>query len=479
LDSFIRTAFVAFKVTRLASVDRERTRVRRKRTRPAAAALAALLLLVGASNPLHAQQQRISFVRDAETEHIIRLYAAPVFRAAGLNPADISVHLINDRSLNAFVAGGLNMFFHTGLLLRSDNPSQIIGVIAHETGHISGGHLARLPEAMQNSWETMIISLLGAAAAAAARSADGAMASVMAGQQIAERQFLRYTRTLESSADQAGVGFLDRTQQSSRGLLEFLQILVDQELLVFDRQDPYMRTHPVTVDRVNFLRNWVENSRYSDVPVKPELVEMHRRMRAKLLGFTEPARALQQYKEGDRTLEGRYARAFALYRRGDFARAIPLVDSLLADMPDDPFFHETRGQFVYEGGNPRGSIANYEKAVAALPDNALLRLALATAQIATEDKVLNAAAIKNLELAVKGEPQSGEIWRQLSVAYGRDGQLGLSSLAQAEQAMLAGRRVDARGFAERAERLLPPGSPHILRAQDIKSAAERLRPQVR
>lgn len=479
MKSFIRTAFVVFKVTRLAPVDRGKIRVRRQRTRPVAAFLAALLLLSAASQPLHAQQQRISFIRDAETEHIIRIYAAPVFRAAGLNPADINVHLINDRSLNAFVASGLNMFFHTGLLLRSDNPSQIIGVIAHETGHISGGHLSRLPEAMQNSWETMIISLLGAAAAAAARSADGAMASVMAGQQIAERQFLRYTRTLESSADQAGVGFLDRTQQSSRGLLEFLQILVDQEMLAVTRQDPYMRTHPVTVERVNFVRNWVENSRYSNMPVKPELVEMHRRMRAKLLGFTEPARALQQYKEGDRTLEGRYARAFALYRRGDFARAIPLVDSLLADMPDDPFFHETRAQFVYEGGNPLGSIANYEKAVAALPDNALLRLELASAQIATEDKALNAAAIKNLELALKGEPQSGEIWRQLSVAYGRDGQLGLSSLAQAEQAMLMGRRVDARGFAERAERLLPPGSPHILRAQDIKSAAERLRPQVR
>jgi len=457
----------------LALVDREKGRVR-----PVAACLAAALLFFTAAGPTHAQQ-RLSFIRDAETEHIIRTYAAPVFRAAGLNPADINVHLINDRSLNAFVAVGLNMFFHTGLLLRTDNPGQIIGVIAHETGHISGGHLARLPEAMQNAWETMIFSLLGAAAAAAARSAEGAMASVMAGQQVAERQLLRYTRTLESSADQAGVGFLDRTQQSSRGLMEFLQILADQELLAVDRQDPYMRTHPVTTERLAFVRNWVENSRFSNVPVKPEFVEMHRRMRAKLLGFTEPARALQQYRDGDRTPEGRYARAFAFYRRGEIPRAIPLVDSLLAEKPDDPFFNETRAQFAYESGDPRGAIPYYEKAVAAMPDNALLRLELATAQVATEDKALNAAGIRNLEQAVKGEPESAEIWRQLAVAYGRDGQLGMSSLAQAEQAMLLGRRVDARAFAERAERLLPAGSPHILRAQDIKSAAERLRPQVR
>ncbi|MBI3503931.1 MAG: M48 family metalloprotease [Proteobacteria bacterium] len=472
MKQFIRESFVKLVLTRLASVNRQRTRVR-----PAAALVAAFAMLCATAGPLAAQQQRITFIRDAETEHIIRTYATPVFRVAGLNPSDISVHLIVDRSLNAFVAGGLNMFIHTGLLLRAESPSQVIGVIAHETGHIAGGHLARLPEAMQSSWETLMLSLLGAAAAAAARSGEGAMASVMAGQQIAERQFLRYTRTLESSADQAGVNFLDRTQQSARGLMEFLQILADQELLSVDRQDPYMRSHPVTTERVNFVRNWVETSRYSNMPVRPELVDMHKRMRAKLLGFTEPQRALQQYKEGDTTIEGRYARAFAFYKRGDIPKALPLVDALLADKPDDPFFAETRAQFTYESGDPRGSLPYYEKAVAKMPENALLRVELATAQIATEDKALNAVAIGNLVTAAKGEPESAEIWRQLSVAYGRDGQLGMSSLAQAEQALIVGRRADARAYADRAERLLPPGSPHILRAQDIKSSTDRLKPE--
>ncbi|MBI1244439.1 MAG: M48 family metalloprotease [Alphaproteobacteria bacterium] len=424
-------------------------------------------------------QQRVSFVRDAETESIIRTYATPIFRAAGLNPGDISVHLINDRSLNAFVALGLNMFFHTGLLLRAENPSQVIGVIAHETGHIAGGHLARMPQAIQNSWETMIISLLGAAAAAAAKNGEAAMASVMAGQQIAERQLLSYSRALEASADQAGVNFLDRTQQSSRGFLEFLQILQDQELLSADRQDPYMRTHPVTTERVDFVRHWVETSRYSSVPTPAPLVEMHKRMRAKLLGFTEPQRALQKYKDSDTSMESRYARAFAYYRRGDMMRAIPLADALLAASPNDPYFNETRAQFTYESGKPRDSIPYYEKAVAGVPGNALLLMELAAAQIATEDKALNAASIANLEKARAGEPENAEIWRLLAIAYGRDGQLGMSSLAQAEQAMILGRRVDARAFAERAERLLPPGSPPILRAQDIKSAAERLPPQGR
>jgi predicted Zn-dependent protease len=202
-------------------------------------------------------------------------------------------------------------------------------------------------------------------------------------------------------------------------------------------------------------------------------------MRAKLLGFSDPSRALQQYKESDTSSDARYARAFAYYRRGDIPRALPQIESLLAEKPDDPFYNETRGQFIYESGDPRGSLPNYEKAVAGMPENALIRLELASAQIATGDKALNATAIGHLESAAKREPDSSEIWRQLSVAYGRDGQLGMSSLAQAEQAMLVGRRADARAFADRAERLLPPGSPHILRAQDIKSSTDRPRPESR
>jgi predicted Zn-dependent protease len=425
--------------------------------------------------PAHAQQgQRIQFIRDAETETIVRTYATPIFRVAGLNPDDINVHLINDRSLNAFVAMGLNMFFHTGLLLRTEHPGQLIGVIAHETGHISGGHIARLPEAMRDAWAAMIVSLLGAAAAG---RGDAAIASVMAGQHIAERGLLRYTRTLESSADQAAVQFLDRTQQSARGLAEFLQILVDQELMIADRQDPYVRTHPITRERVDFVQNWVENSRFSNAPVRPDFVAMHRRMRAKLLGYIDPPRALVQYRENDPSLEARYARAFAFYRRGDFARALPPVDSLLKDHPDDPWFNETRGQFTYENGDPKGSLPYYEKSVAAVPTNALLRQGLAAAQIATEDPAMIRAAIGHLETARGREPENGETFRLLAVAYGRDNQIGMAALAQAELAMIQGQRTAARGLAERAERLLPPGSPHILRAQDIKNATERQVPR--
>jgi predicted Zn-dependent protease len=428
--------------------------------------------------PAHAQQgQRIQFIRDAETEALVRAYATPIFRTAGLNPEDINVHLVNDRSLNAFVALGLNMFFHTGLLLRTEHPGQLIGVIAHETGHISGGHIARLPEAMRDAWTAMIIGLMGAAAAAAAGRGDGVIAGVLAGQQIAERSLLRFTRTLEASADQAGVQFLDRSQQSARGFAEFLQFLVDQELMVVDRQDPYVRTHPISRERVEFVRNWIANSRYSDVPARPEFVAMHRRMRAKLLGFIDPPRALAQYRENDPSLEARYARAFAYYRRGDFGRAIPLVDSLLAERPEDPWFNETRGQFAFENGDPKGSVPYHEKAVAAVPTSALLRQGLAAAQIATEDPALVRAAIGHLEVARGREPENGEVFRQLSIAYGRDNQLGMAALSQAELAMIQGQRSAARGLAERAERLLPPGSPHILRAQDIKNATERPQPR--
>jgi predicted Zn-dependent protease len=249
--------------------------------------------------PAHAQQ-KISFVRDAEVEATIREYATPLFAAAGLDPAAIRVHLVNDPSLNAFVANGLNMFINTGLLVRSDHAGQVVGVIAHETGHISGGHLARLRDGLAGATtESILAMVLGAAAAVATGRPDAGAAIIMGGTHVAERGLLRYSREMERSADQAGANLLERTQQSSRGLMEFLDILADQELIAVGRQDPYVRTHPISRERVEFIRNFLTTSRYTETPIPADFAEKHRRMKAKLLGFIDPGRALQVYKEND------------------------------------------------------------------------------------------------------------------------------------------------------------------------------------
>ncbi|MBI3706439.1 MAG: M48 family metalloprotease, partial [Proteobacteria bacterium] len=420
--------------------------------------------------PVGAQQPRISFIRDAEVENTIRAYATPLFTAAGLDASAIHVHLVNDRALNAFVANGLNMFINTGLLARAEHAGQVIGVIAHETGHIAGGHLARQRESLRGaSAESIIAIVLGAAAAVAGRPDAGA-AVIAGGLQVAERGFLRYSREMESAADQAGLTFLERSGQSARGLGEFLDVLVDQELLTVGRQDPYVLTHPITRERVDFVRNFVAHSKYADAPLRPEYAERHKRLRAKLLGFLDPGRALQVYKENDTALDARYARAIAYSRRPDYPRAFALMDSLIAERPNDGYFAELKGQLLFEAGRSEEALAAYERAYQLLPNEPLIEIGLAQVQLDRNDAALNKTAIAHLEAARRQETDSSEIWRLLAIGYGRDGQTGLTALAQAERAMLQGRRAEARAYAERAARQLPENSHGWLRAQDIRQA---------
>lgn len=438
------------------------------------------LALVAPVSPAAAQQTaRRSFIRDAEVENTIRAFATPLFQAAGLDPEAVRIHLLVDPSLNAFVAGGQNMFFHTGLLIRSERPNQLIGVIAHETGHISGGHLVRLQDAVGSaSTEALMTMLLGAALGAASGRADVGAAVMMGGQEMAVRNLMAFSRTQEGSADQAGLSFLDATRQSAKGFLEFFEILGDQELLVAARQDPYVRTHPLTRDRVANVRDFVAKSPYANAAERPEFIEMHKRMRAKLFAFLEsPVRTLQRYKESDNSLDSRYARAIAAYRKPDLDTALPLIDGLLAERPKDPYFWELKGQMLFENGRGGEALEPYRTAVKLLPDNALLRIGLAQVQVEQEDPSLLADAQAQLNKALQSEPQNHSAWRLLAIAHGRLGEEGMAAYAMAEQTLLEGKLTDAAYHAGKAERLLPKSGAIWLRIQDIKERTSQVKEQ--
>lgn len=432
--------------------------------------LATIVVALLAPQSFAAPQQKRNFIRDAEVENTIRTFATPLFQAAGLSPDAIDLYLMVDGSLNAFVAGGQNMFFHTGLLIRTDNPNQLIGVIAHETGHIAGGHLARVQDAMGNAGtEALVATLLGAAAGIATGRGDVAAAISMGGQEAAMRNLLAYTRSEESSADQAGVRYLDATQQSAKGMLEFFDILGDQELLVASRQDPYVRTHPLTRDRVSFVREHVTRSPHSNATVPPAWIEMHKRMRAKLFAFLEPPmRTFQRYRENDNSLDARYARAIAYYRKPDLDKAVPLIDALIAERPDDPYFRELKGQMLFENGRGSEALEPYRKAVQLLPGSALLRVSLAQVEVELEDPALLDDARKNLTIALQREHHNRTAWHLSAVAHGRAGDEGMAAYSMAEEALLEGRLPDANYHAGKAERLLPKGGTVWQRVQDIK-----------
>lgn len=433
--------------------------------------LGALLLALAPTGP--ARAQTISLIRDAEIENTIRVWATPLFEAAGLPAEDISTHLVNDSRLNAFVAGGMNLFINTGLLQRAGHAGQVIGVIAHETGHISGGHLARTREELEKATIQQILAMVLAGAAILATGEGGAgVGAAIGGMDAARRNFLNYSRTQESAADQAAFRLLDRLGYSARGLMEFLTILVDQELLSPRNQDPYLRSHPITRERVDIVREYLTKSRHADAPLPTEYAIMHARMVAKLDGFlNSPGSTLARYRADDRAVPARYARAVAYYRRPDLAQAVPAIDSLIAEFPRDPFFHELKGQMLFENGRASEAVAPYGEAARLLPGSALLRFELGRVLIELNDASRLAEAVGHLEAAVRVEPRNPSMWRQLGIAYGRDNQIGLASLALAESAIIRGERREAMLHVKRAHDNLKEGSPAWIRAEDIRRTA--------
>ena len=415
----------------------------------------------------------MTILRDAEAEDIIRAWATPLFTAAGLEADAVQVHLVQSNDINAFVAGGQRIFVHSGLLLASENANQVMGVIAHETGHISGGHLARIQDELRGLTAQSIIAMVaGAAAAVASGRPDAGVAAIMGAQHIGERGLLQYSRTQESAADQAGVQFLERARQSGQGLLRFLEILGEQELLSVGQQDPYVRSHPVSRERIALLKETVNKSRWVKQGDSPEDTERYTRIKGKLLGYVDPQQALRLYPPKDTSLAARYARATAYHRSGDSGRAGAEMDSLLAERPNDPYFLEFKGQILAESGHPAASLPFYSRAVELLPNAALIRQGYGQALLAIEGNAQVPQAIEQLRLTVRREPQNGSAWAFLAQAYGRAGDVAQASLASAEQFTLGGRWRDAILQAGRAEKMLPVGSPGHLRAQDIKANAE-------
>ncbi|MBX6322296.1 MAG: M48 family metalloprotease, partial [Rhodospirillaceae bacterium] len=412
-------------------------------------------------------------IRDAEIETIIRSYATPIFEAAGLDPTSVHVVLLQDDTVNAFVAGGMNLFINVGLITASENAGQIIGVIAHETGHIAGGHLARrLDEMRGKSLEQMLALALGVGAAAASGEGGAAAAVVSAASTLQQASLSSFSRTQETSADQAGLALLDRTGQSARPLLEFLRLLERKDKMS-PQPDLYMRTHPLTEDRIRAVEEHVARSPYSDVPEPAAFEEAHRRMKAKLIGFLQPLdQVLRDYPPSDGSLPARYARAIAYWRGGQLPKSLETLQSLLDERPDDPYFNELMGQILFQSGRGAAALPYYEKSVRLAPDQPQIRLGLAQAQVEIGDPALIKAAIPNLEQVLRAEPTNALAWRTLSIAYGRDGQLPMAALALAEAAQARGDRKEARAQADRALRGLPEGSPAAIRAQDILNAAK-------
>ncbi len=441
------------------------------RIRAALAVIAATLPLI-AARPAVAQEMP-SIFSDTEVEQDIRTFCTPVWVAAGLNPDDVKVILVNSPDLQAFVAGGQNIFIYTGLLNKTDDPLQIAGVVAHETGHIAGGHLVRGDEDMEDASYTMLLAtVLGAAAAAATHDPGAVMPALGLGEDMGIRSYLAFSRVKEASADEAGMSYLEKAQLSPRGLLQFMRKIQVQEGVPLTGDQKFLVDHPPTPERVEAMVQGVGRSRFADAPIPAGWAELHARMKAKLIGYLEPEYALRKYSRADTSIAGRYGRSVALWREGQFEPALQLIDGLIAAEPHNPYFLQAKAQMLFESGKVALSIPPFKEAAALAPKNTdEIPTEYAQALIEAGDPKTLPTAIEELKLANRIEPRNPSVHRFLATAYGRQGKVAVANVELAEEAILDGRPRAARRMAEDAMRQLAAGSPDWLRAQDLIAAS--------
>ena len=421
-----------------------------------------------------AQEKNPSLVRDAETEQLLREYAVPIFRAAGINANATKIFLVNDRSFNAFVANGQKIFINVGALMDAETPNEIIGVIAHETGHIAGGHLARLREQISNARILSVIGMLAGAGAVvgAANSGGkvgstgtGAMGVFTGGQELVRRSLLAYQRSEEQAADSAAVRYLSATGQSPKGMLDTFHRFADSGMFRSRAVDPYLVSHPLPSERVSQLERLAKQSPNFNKKDPPALQARHDLMRAKLSGFIERGdTVLRRYPPSNTSAPARYARAVLAYKTGRLSEALATIEGLLAEQPDNPYFHELKGQALLESGRAREAVGPLRQAAAKAPNGVPIRALLGQALLAAGD---TDGALRELTVVTSREPESPDGFRYLAMAYGRKGNIGQAELASAQGFMNAGDIKNAQTQASRAMAKLPPGSPGYLRAEDI------------
>ncbi|MET4294086.1 putative Zn-dependent protease [Bradyrhizobium sp. LB8.2] len=440
------------------------------------AAAVALLPLPAAQ----AQMKGPPVLRDTETEQLLREYTRPILRVAGLEKQNIQMVIVNEGSFNAFVADGRRIFVNYGAILQSETPNQIIGVLAHETGHLAGGHLSKLREQLANAQTQMIIAMLLGAGAMVAGSTRGsgsagnnglanAGAAAIAGpQEMIRRTLLSYQRQQEENADRAGVKFLTATQQSPKGMYETFKRFTSESLFAARGTDPYLQSHPMPAERVAALQQFASASPYWDKKDDPALQLRHDMVRAKISAFMErPETVYRRYPQTNDSMPARYARAISTYLHGDLRSALAQIDALIQVQPNNAYFYEVRGQALLEGGKPAEAIPALRKAVALSNNAPLIEMLLGQALVGSDNKAYTDDAVRILRSAVAREPEAQLGYMQLAMAYGRKGDYAEADLASAQAAYLRGDNKTARELATRAKTRFAVGTPGWVKADDI------------
>ena len=433
---------------------------------------------IAVTGTMNAFAQNVPVVRDAEIEALVRDYAKPIFKAAGLSNAGIQIVLVNDPSFNAFVAGR-RVFINTGTLMQAETPNEVIGVLAHETGHIAGGHQQRLREQLERAKTMAIVAgLLGAGALVAGAATDSrglagaGMGLATGGTELAQRSLLAYQRGEEMTADRSAITYLNATGQSGAGMLKTFQRFQSALSLSGARVDPYRVSHPMPQERISNLQDLVGKSPYVDAKDPPALQQRHNMMRVKIAAFTQGQAATSRLlRKSPDPVAVQYGEAISNYLNGNPSSALTKTDAMIKSQPRNPYLQELRGDILMKANKPREAASAYAKAVSLDPaKSGLLLVSYGQALLAQRTPESLKQAITQLSNGLERDRENAGGYRFLAQAYGELGDVGKTELATAEGYYYQGATKDAKIFAMRAQKLLKPGEPAWVRAQDIIGA---------
>ncbi|MGZ3173466.1 MAG: M48 family metalloprotease [Croceibacterium sp.] len=435
--------------------------------------LAFMAVLALSAQPVAAQD--VSILRDAETEHLLKDLVNPLVLAAGMPKDAVDVVIVNDPTLNAFTAGGQRIYINSGLLNAADNANQVQGVLAHELGHIVGGHEIGIEEGVSRASKISLLSLLVGLAAAAAGAGDAAMGAIALGQQAAYSGLLSFSRGQEATADAAGASYLSKAGISGRGSLAFFDKIQNYEFRYgypHDEEASFASTHPLSSDRIATLREVYEKDPAWNAKTDPAIEARFQRVKGKLYGYlAKPADTLRHYPEYLTGEPATYARVYAYHKDAKVADAVREADALLAMEPNDPYFLEVKGQVLLESGKPDEALEPLRRATELTHNDPLIASTFGHALVATEDKTHLDEAETVLRAAVARDRENPFAWYELGMVYGAKGDIPRAQLASAEQQIMSDSAAEAMRSANAAQAGLPKGSSDWIRAQDISMEA--------
>ncbi len=437
--------------------------------------LLSFLIIPNLSSDAKPVERPISFIRDDEAEKFLQEISKAIFKAAGLDPDSIKIVIINDPAINAFVADGQKLFVHTGLIIQATEASGLIGVIAHETGHIKGAHIIQKNKNIKDaSIGTLASYAIGIGSVLVGAPPEAGMAIGSAGQNLATRGFLSYSRDYENAADTVALNVLRKIKISPKGLVGILRQLQQKQKISGDIYDEYLLTHPVTEERINYVLNFIKQNPEVDAPTPADLEFRFRMVKAKVKAFLEKPERTRTYYNGQNTPDAIYAKAIAFHKEAKFSESMALVEQLIAARPKDPYFNELKAQFLFEKGDINASISQYKKVINMAGNSALLRLKLSEALLATDSQKNWQEATAQLKAALIGEPRNVGLIEKLGIAYGKLNKITISYLYLAESALVAGNKQNTRRYLALAERG-PDKTPHDdIKIKELKRELDRL-----